>query len=406
MKYSKIFGKTSKNISSEQTSLNAQLLIRGGFVRPQMAGVYNYLPLGLRVLKKIENIVREELNNFGAQEILMPALSNLESWKITHRQDIDVLFHLEGHDQSQLVLNPTHEEVITPLVGEMVFSYQDLPLGLYQIQTKFRNEPRAKSGLLRGREFLMKDLYSFHPDQNSLEKYYQQMTEVYFQIYQKLSLKDQTVLTYASGGAFSKYSHEFQVLAEVGEDTIHLCPKCRLAVNQEIITDQPDCPKCHGPLEPQRAVEVGNIFKLGTRFSQSFNFYYQDQNGDKKLVEMGCYGIGISRLMGILVEIFHDDRGIIWPQSVAPFRVHLISLADTQEKAEAIYQKLTQAGIEVLWDDRTDVSAGIKFADADLIGIPVRLVVSPKTQEQIEWKERNLPETKLMSLDQVLDALS
>ncbi len=402
MKYSQLFSKTVKSISSDEQSINAQLLTKAGFITKEISGVYNFLPLGLKTLRKIENIVRSEMNKAGAQEILMPSMTGLESWKTTNRQSLDVLFHLQGRDESELVLNPTHEEVATPLLRKFAYSYKDLPQAIYQIQIKFRNEPRAKSGLLRGREFLMKDLYSFHAHAEDLETYYEKMKEVYFTVYQRIGLENLTVLTYASGGAFSKYSHEFQVLADVGEDTVHLCERCRVAVNKEIIADQPNCPVCgsHHLVEKQ-AIEAGNIFKLGTKFSGSFDFKYTDEQGQQQLVEMGCYGIGISRLMGILVEIFHDDRGIIWPKSVAPFSVHLISLPGAEFKAQHLYDQLIRAGIEVLWDDRSE-SAGSKFADADLIGLPVRLVVSIKTGDQIEWKNRTAATTELITPEEVM----
>lgn len=405
MKYSHLFSKTIKNVNSEAQSINAQLLTKAGFITKEISGVYNYLPLGLKTLRKIENIVREEMNKAGAQEILMPSMTGLDSWKTTNRQDLDVLFHLQGRDDSELTLNPTHEEVVTPLLKKFAFSYKDLPQAIYQIQTKFRNEPRAKSGLLRGREFLMKDLYSFHTTLTDLETYYEKMKEVYFAVYRRLGLGDITVLTYASGGAFSKYSHEFQVLAQVGEDTVYLCEKCMVAVNKEIIADQPNCPVCgNDHLTEKQAIEVGNIFKLGTKFSSSFDFKFATEDGGQQLVEMGCYGIGISRLMGTIAEIFYDDRGLIWPDNVAPFAVHLVSLPGVEAKAQQLYEKLIQAGIDVLWDDRAE-SAGSKFADADLIGLPVRLVVSQKTGEQVEWKNRSSEETVLLDIPTVIGRL-
>ena len=323
-----------------------------------------------------------------------------------------ILFHTEMHGGTKLVLNPTHEEIVTPLVQKYTFSYKDLPVAVYQIQNKFRNEPRAKSGLLRGREFSMKDLYSFHADEADLDAYYEIMKEAYYKVYARLGLADLTVLTYASGGFFSQYSHEFQTLSEVGEDTIHLCEKCRVAVNEEIIKDQSACPVCDSKdLIEKKGIEVGNIFKLKTKFSKAFGFNYRNAKDEMKEVQMGCYGIGPSRLMGTLVEIFHDDKGMIWPAEVAPYQVHLLALGADEEvikEAEKIYQELTRQGIEVLFDDRTDCTAGVKFADADLIGLPWRLVVSKKTlaEKSAELKARTADKTELIPLKKLAKAFT
>lgn len=406
MRYSQLFGKTSKSAPADADSVNAKLLTQGGFILKQMAGVYNYLPLGLRVLTKIQNTIREEMNATGASEILMPGLTQEENYAASGQDTIDILFHLEGRGGTKLVINQSHENVVTPLVKTYTFSYRDLPVAVYQIQNKFRNEPRAKSGLLRGREFNMKDLYSFHINEDDLNSYYDKMKEVYFKIYHRLGLGERTVLTYASGGVFSKYSHEFQALCDIGEDTIFLCEKCRTAVNKEIIDEQTSCPNClNVDLVEKKAIEVGNIFKLRTRFTDAFDFKYTDAEGKQNQVEMGCYGMGPSRIMGTLVEIFHDDKGIVWPESVAPFRVHLVALGKEdviKDEAEKIYQELTRRNIEVLYDDRP-ASAGEKLADADLIGIPIRLLLSKKTLEKksVELKKRNEPEAKLVSLDEI-----
>jgi prolyl-tRNA synthetase len=410
MKYSQLFGKTSKSIQSDADSANAKLLTQGGFVVKQMAGVYNYLPLGLRVLNKIQNIIREEMNAIGGNEILMPAMTQEVSYAQTGRDQMDVLFHLQGRDESQLVLNPTHEEVVTPLAQKFVFSYRDLPLAVYQIQNKFRNEPRAKSGLLRGREFNMKDMYSFHISPEDLDSFYhEKAVPAYEKIYSRLGLGDRTVITYASGGAFSRYSHEFQVLSDVGEDTIYLCQNCKKsAINKEIYSEEmKTCLDCGGmDMEENRAIEVGNIFKLGARFSEAFDFKYADSEGKEQLVQMGCYGIGPSRLMGALVEVMHDDKGIIWPKSVAPYQVHLVSIGvddNVKEEGEKLYKKLLAKGVEVLYDDR-DASAGAKLADADLIGIPTRLVISKKTlaEDCVEVKERNEKSVEMVNLSEIL----
>lgn len=412
MRYSQLFGKTSKSIPSDADSVNARLLTQGGFIQKEISGVYNYLPLGLRVLTKIQNIIREEMDKIGGQEILMPALTQEESWVTTGRHTMDVLFHLKGQGGTNLVLNPTHEEVVTPLAQKYIFSYRDLPFYVYQIQNKFRNEARAKSGLLRGREFNMKDLYSFHTDEEDLNQYYEIVKHAYFEIYKRLGIGDITVLTFASGGSFSQYSHEFQTLCESGEDTIYLCEKCQLAINKEIIDIQKTCPKCgNDNLKTVKAIEVGNIFKLRTKYSKSFNFYYSDKNGQEKIVEMGCYGLGPSRTMGAIVESCHDNKGIIWPANIAPYQIHLIGLDLHDEKIKLqsvdIYQKLIEKNIEVLYDDRLDVTAGIKFADADLIGTPARLVLSKRSLENggIEIKKRNEEKSEIISLDSIFEKI-
>jgi prolyl-tRNA synthetase len=395
MRLSQLFTKTSKNSLSDADSLNAKLLTQAGFISKEISGVYNYLPLGLKVLRKIENIIRQEMDKIGAQEILMPALSSIDNWVKSERDKMDVLFHLD-----KLVLNPTHEELVTPLVKKFVFSYKDLPTAVYQIQTKFRNEPRAKSGLLRGREFIMKDLYSFHTNQEDLDSYYNKVQKAYLNIFKRIGIEKLTYLTYAAGGSFSKYSHEYQALCPTGEDEIYICDKCHVAVNKEIIKEQPVCPLCKGKLIKKRGVEIANIFKLGTKFSDAFNFKYLDQNNKLQPILMSCYGLGPSRLLGTLVEVFNDDQGIIWPEAVSPFQFHLIGLSD---QADETYDKLIEAGLEVLYDDR-QVSAGIKFTDADLIGIPTRIVISKKSLEAggLEIKNRNQAETKIISLDDVI----
>ncbi len=408
MLYSKLFGKTSKAVSADEESINAQYLIRGGFINKQMAGIYNYLPFGLKVLTKIQNIIREEMLAVGANEILMPSLTQEESYKTTGRDNMDVLFRSEGHGGTKYVLNPTHEEIVTPLVQKFVFSYQDLPLGVFQIQNKYRNEARAKSGILRGREFNMKDLYSFHADEANLNEYYEMIKKAYHKIFSRLGLGEITVLTYASGGAFSRYSHEFQTLCDVGEDTIYTCEKCNVGINKEIIAEQTSCPECGNvDLVEKNGIEVGNIFKLRTKFSDAFGFKYSNATGQEQIVEMGCYGMGPSRIMGTLVEVFHDDKGIIWPESVAPFQYHLIILGKEEESfemAKNIYDKMTARGVEVLFDDRRDLTAGAKFADADLLGLPVRMIISKKTIEKqsVEIKKRNSTESTLEPIENYL----
>lgn len=407
MRYSKLFSKTSKSVSHDADSANAKFLVQGGFVHREAAGVYSYLPLGLKVLRNIEQIIREEMEAVGGQEILMSVLHPKENWIKTDRWDaMDVLFKLKGAGDKEYALGPTHEEIVTPLVQDYVFSYKNLPTAVFQIQSKFRNEPRAKSGVLRGREFSMKDLYSFHADQADLDRYYDEVKDAYFKVFRRLGFDPAiTYITYASGGAFSKYSHEYQVISDVGEDHVFTCEKCRVAVNREILDDQNTCPECdNADLVEKKGIEVGNIFKLGTKFSDAFKFKYTDESGKLSPVVMGCYGIGPSRIMGALVEVFHDEAGIMWPKSVAPYQVHLVALGDSAAEADKLYEDLQAAGVSVLYDDR-DERAGAKFADADLIGLPLRIVISSRTLEKgnVEWKERSLADCEMVSMKEVVD---
>lgn len=414
MRQSQLFTKTIKNVPKDETSFNAQTLIRAGFIDKVSAGVYTYLPMGLKVLNKINDVIRSEMNAIGGQEILMPALVPKDLWDTTERWNkIDVLFKLIGADKKEYALGATHEEVVTPLAKKYIFSYKELPISIYQIQTKFRNELRAKAGLIRGREFLMKDLYSFHTDQDDLDKYYLKAQDAYNKVYKRCGLGERTYLTYASGGVFSKYSHEYQTLTEVGEDSIYICDGCHIAINREIIEDQKHrCPICgNDNLREEKAVEVGNIFKLGNRFSSSFGFQYTDNDGKNNDVIMGCYGIGPSRILGTIVEVCHDDRGIIWPEEIAPFKVHLIRLKskekEVNEAADNVYNKLLDNNIEVLYDDRDEIGAGEKFADSDLIGCPYRIVISEKTlkENSAELKKRSSDNIELIALDDVIKRL-
>lgn len=403
MRYSKLFGKSTKNISADEVSLNAQLLTRGGFIRREVAGVYNLLPLGLRVLQNISNIVRDEMDKIGAQELELSSIQNKESWKKTNRWDsFDALFKLHSRYEHEYGLGPTHEEVIVPLVSQFISSYKDLPLYLYQIQTKFRDEARAKSGILRGREFLMKDLYSFHATTEDFESYYEKMRKAYKNVFRRVGLD--AIETEASGGAFSEFSHEYQVITDAGEDEIIYCPGGDFSQNTEIckVKEGKQCDLGHGPLQKAKAIEVGNIFPLGTKFSDAFNLVFKDAQGNEKKVIMGCYGIGISRLLGTIVEVHHDENGIVWPESVSPFKAHLVGFS---EEAENVYEKLTYAGIDVLFDDRADKSAGEKFSDADLLGISVRLVSSKKTDGKVEFKKRSEKEASLKTVDEVITFL-
>ncbi len=415
MRISKLFTKTKKEISKEETSLNAKLLLRAGYINKEMAGVYSYLPLGIRVINKIANIVREEMNNsLDAQEVFMPALHPLKNYEMTGRDKIDVLFYTKLNGGGDLVMGQSHEEIVVPLFKQFVASYKDLPCGIYQIQSKFRNELRAKSGILRGREFLMKDLYSFHASKECFEDFYEKTKKVYQDIYKKLGIGDRTYLTFASGGTFSKYSHEFQMLSDVGEDEIYLCKDCNIAVNKEIIDDVEGCPECKKPkkeLEVKKAIEVGNIFPLSTRFSEAFDLRVKDKDGKDIIPIMGCYGIGISRVMGSIVEVSNDEKGIIWPKEVSPFDVHLVGLnldkKEVKDFAEDVYKKLEEMNISVLYDDREDVSGGFKLKDADLIGISKQIIISEKLLERnmVEFKERKSGKIETDNLKSIIDKM-
>lgn len=414
MRYSKLFGKTVKEVSSEEISLNARLLTRGGFIRREIAGVYNFLPLGLRVIEKIKKIVREEMDGTGAQELELTSLQNKDSWVKTNRWDsFDVLFKVRtsnfkdevSENFKEYPLGPTHEEVIVPLVAQFVSSYKDLPLYLYQIQTKFRDEARAKSGILRGREFLMKDLYSFHTSDDDFKKYYEVMKKTYKKVFERVGLD--AIEVEASGGAFSEFSHEYQVITENGEDEIIYCPGGDFAQNTEIakVAEGKMCDLGHGPLQKVKTIEVGNIFPLGTKFSDAFDLTYKDENGKEQLVEMGCYGIGISRLMGTVVEVHNDEKGIIWPESVAPFKVYLISIGKDDE-TEKLYQTLIDNGVEALYDDRENKNPGEKFKDCDLVGIPYRVVLSSKIEKgKVELKKRSENEVKIVTKEELMSIL-
>src|SRR3989344_304150 len=572
MKYSQLFGKTNKIMPKNEMAVNAQLLIRAGFVHKEMAGVYSFLPLGLRVLKKIEQIIREEMDKIG-QEMLMPGLAQKKTWEDTGRiKTVDVLFKAVGANEAsrkkndaEYILNCTQEDVITPIAKQFFTSYKDFPFALYHIQVKYRNEPRVKSGLLRGREFRMKDLYSFHTSEESLLDYYEAIAKpAYVKTFERLGLGDSTVIALASGGDFTeKYSHEFQTMCETGEDTLFYDEKNNIYYNREVAPvkapkvtykdnemfpredvegkgiigvdelalylkipvekttktllfetdgggviaaavrggydidegklkkivkckslllageetvrkvtgaevgyagllnlsdnvkiymdesmkgrlnfemggnktnfhsvnvnfgrdfDEPDQfydfkvakegdlnPETNEPYKTFTTSEVGNIFPLNTKFSDAIGYTYTDENGKQKPVFMGSYGIGTTRVLGVLVEKYHDEKGMIWPKQVAPFDAHLIDLrlqtVDGRKKAEEFYNQLQKQRVEVLWDDREDVSAGQKFADADLIGIPVRLVISEKTGDKVEWKERGKKETRSLSVEEMVRKL-
>lgn len=407
MKQSHLFTKTTKDSLRDEVSVNAQLLIRAGYIDKLMAGVYTILPLGLRVMKKIENIIRDEINAIGGQEIFMPSMNPKENWLKTGRWDsMDDLYKIKDASGREVALAPTHEEVVVPLMERFINSYKDLPFAVYQFQNKFRMELRAKSGILRGREFIMKDLYSFHSSEDSLDEYYERAKKTYFNIFERVGLKEVTHLTFASGGSFSKYSHEFQTVTPAGEDIIYVCEGCGLAINREIKDEITECPDCKNTqFVEKKAIEVGNIFKLMNKYTKPFNLNVNNDKGEKQEILMGCYGIGLGRLMGTIVEVHHDDKGIMWPEAVSPFAVHLISLGKNEE-AEALYNELRKNNIEVLYDDR-DAMAGEKFADADLIGISTRFIISNKslTAGGGELSQRGSKESEIIPLDQLIERL-
>ncbi len=414
MRRSQLFTKTRKQIPADEVSRNAQLLTKAGYIHKELAGAYTFLPLGLKVLKNIENIVRQEMDAVGGQEVRMTVLQEPHLWKETGRWDdakVDIWFKTHLRSGGELGLAPTHEEPLTNILKSDVSSYKDLPQLIYQIQTKFRNELRAKSGIMRGREFLMKDMYSFTRNQAEHDELYEKIKQAYYKVFDRLGIGDKTFLTFASGGMFTKYSHEFQTLTPAGEDQIYLSRDKKMAVNQEVMEDQvlADLGLDRNSLEEVQAAEVGNIFSLGTKFSDALGLHFPDEHGQQQPVIMGCYGIGISRSMGVIAELLSDDKGLVWPDSVAPYRVYLCRLGGSPEVMEAgdkLYRQLTDAGISVIYDDR-DVRAGEMFADADLMGIPQRVVISDRSLQsgQAELKPRISDETRLIPTDSVTSTL-
>jgi len=410
MRQSQLFGKTLREDPKDEVASNAKLLERGGFVYKSMAGVYEYLPLGFRVLEKVNRIIREEMNAIGGQEVLLAALQPKERWEKSGRwKELgeEVMYQFKDHSGREIGLASTHEEAIAEIGLGSIQSYKDLPFFVYQIQTKFRDELRAKSGLIRGREFLMKDLYSFHTDLMDLEKFYWKSADrAYKNIFKRCGLD--VYVAEASGGSFTKeFTHEYQVLSDAGEDVIFYCPECRHSQNREVATLEEGgrCPKCEqGKIETGKSIEVGNIFRLGTKYSEAMGLFYTDKNGTKKPVVMGSYGIGPGRVMAAIAETHRDLRGIVWPEAAAPFLTHLIEVKSQQLKvkkeAERIYKMLDVRGIDALYDDRDDKTAGEKFADADLIGIPWRVVVSEKTLEKkgAEVKRRSEAKARIMPI--------
>ncbi len=416
MRQSQLFTKTRKEAPSDEVAKNAQLLIRAGYIYKNMAGAYSFLPLGLRVIDKINTIIREEMDGIGGQEIHMPSLQDSSLWKKTDRwsdDNVDVWFKSELKAGGEVGFGWTHEEVITDIMRQYISSYKDLPLFPYQIQRKFRNEMRAKSGIMRTREFDMKDLYSFSATQEQHDAFYEACAEAYMKIFARIGIGEKTYRTFASGGAFSKFSHEFQTLAEAGEDIVYVNEGKGIAVNEEVldVADLSELGVTRDELKQQKSIEVGNIFSLGTKFSEALGLTFQDEEGNSKPVIMGSYGIGPARAMGTIVDLLSDEKGIVWPESVAPFQVHLIGLnsddAEIKEFADTLYMELKDNGIEVLYDDR-DARTGEKFADSDLMGMPYRVVVSRKTKEEgkFEVVERKTGDVTYHTEEELLATLT
>lgn len=390
MKQSQLFTKTKKEAPSDEVAKNAQLLMQAGYIYKNMAGAYSFLPLGLKVIEKINTIIREEMDAIGGQEMHMPSLQDPSLWKQTDRwsdENVDVWFKTQLQAGGEVGLAWTHEEVITDIMRQYVSSYKDLPFFAYQIQTKFRNEMRAKSGIMRTREFAMKDLYSFCATQEQHDAFYESCADAYMKIFDRLGIGDKTYKTFASGGAFTKFSHEFQTLAEAGEDIVYVCEEKGVAVNEEVLAevDLAELGVTREELVERKSIEVGNIFSLGTKFSEAIGLHYKDEEGNDQPVIMGSYGIGPARAMGTIVDLLSDEKGIVWPESVAPFKMHVVGLngddAEMKDYADGIYAALKNKGVEVLYDDRT-ARPGQKFADSDLLGMPYRVVVSKKTKEE------------------------
>ncbi len=414
MRQSQLFTKTRKEAPKDEVSKNAILLSRAGFIHKEMAGVYAYLPLGLRVLENIKRIVREEMNAVGGQELIMTALQRKELWEKTDRWDdakVDLWFKSVLKSGTEVGFGWSHEEPITDMMKDFVASYRDLPIFVYQFQTKLRNELRAKSGIMRGREFLMKDMYSYTTDEAEHKKIYDATTEAYMRIFERAGLGERTYLTFSSGGDFTEFSHEFQTVLDSGEDTIYLSKKKKIAVNKEVLNDEvlKQLGLKKEELEEVSAAEVGNIFSFGGAKSEQLGLFYKDETGESKPVILGSYGVGITRLMGVIVEALSDENGMVWPKEIAPFRAHLVMLGESEEVkklAEETYKTLQKEGIEVLFDDR-DLRAGEKFADSDLIGVPTRIIVGEKTLENksFEIKDRATGEVSQKTLDELITEL-
>ena len=409
MRMSQLFTKTSKTAPADEVAKNAQLLIRAGFVYKEMAGVYAYLPLGLRVVEKIKQIVREEMNSIDSNELIMTGLQRKDVWDKTGRWDdevVDIWFKTKLKDDTELGLGWSHEEPIVEMMKQYVQSYKDLPISLYQFQTKLRNELRAKSGIMRGREFVMKDMYSFHATKEDLDAYYEKAIEAYKRVYDRLGIGDDTYVTFASGGAFTKFSHEFQTICDAGEDIIYLHREKNIAINEEVIDDAiAELGINRDDLEQVKTAETGNIFNFGTQKTDEMGLYYTGEDGKDHSLYIGSYGIGVTRAMGVIAEKLSDDKGLVWPEAIAPYKIHLVSIGEKgTAEADRLYDELASAGVEVFYDDRTE-RPGAKFADAELMGMPWRITMSDRAVEnggKFELTERKTGETKLLSYDELV----
>lgn len=412
MRLSKNFTRTIKQAPADEVARNAQLLIRAGYVHKTMAGVYSFLPLGLRVVENIKQIVREEMNKIDSQELVMSTLQRKETWQETGRWSdelVDVWFKSHLQDGTEVGFGWTHEEPIIDLLRNYLKSYKDLPISVYQFQNKLRNELRAKSGIMRGREFVMKDMYSVHASKEDLDKYYNAAIEAYKRCYDRFGIGDETYVTFASGGAFTKFSHEFQTICDAGEDYIYLHRGKNIAVNEEVLDEAvKELGINRSELERVKTAEVGNIFNFGTQKSEEMRLVFTDAEGVEQYAYMGSYGIGITRVMGVIVEKFADDKGLVWPENIAPAKVYLVQIgSQSRATADELYQKLQSAGIETIYDDR-DERPGVKFADAELLGIPYRVTVSDRLLDDGKWEvsTRQTGEQRLLTADELLATLN
>lgn len=412
MRLSKNFTRTIKQAPADEVARNAQLLIRAGYVHKTMAGVYSYLPLGLKVVENIKQIVREEMNKIDSQELVMSTLQRKETWQETGRWSdelVDVWFKSKLQDGTEVGFGWTHEEPIVDLLRNYLKSYKDLPISVYQFQNKLRNELRAKSGIMRGREFVMKDMYSVHASKGDLDKYYNAAIEAYKRCYDRFGIGDETYVTFASGGAFTKFSHEFQTICDAGEDYIYLHRGKNIAVNEEVLDEAvKELGIDRSELERVKTAEVGNIFNFGTQKSEEMRLVFTDAEGVEQYAYMGSYGIGITRVMGVIVEKFADDKGLVWPENIAPAKVYLVQIgSQSRSAADELYQKLQSAGLETIYDDR-DERPGVKFADAELLGIPYRVTVSDRLLDDGKWEvsTRQTGEQRLLTADELLATLN
>jgi prolyl-tRNA synthetase len=412
MRQTQLFTKTRKEAPADEMAKNAQLLIRAGFVHKEMAGAYDLLPLGFRVVDNIKKIIREEMNALGGQEFIMTGIQSKDVWTATDRWNDDIVniwFKSELHAGGQIGFGWSHEEPITEMIKNHISSFRDLPIYVYQFQTKLRNELRAKSGLMRGREFVMKDMYSYSTDAEQHEKFYQKTIDAYKKVFDRLGVGEDTFVTFAAGGAFTEFSHEFQTICEAGEDVIYINREKNIAINEEVLNEKTlkDLNISREELEQVKTAEVGNIFNFGTEKCEQMGLYFKNDKGETIPVHLGSYGIGVTRMIGVIAEKFSDEKGLVWPESVAPFQIHLLVLGEDESviaQAEKLYGQLTKRNIEVLFDDRKGVSPGEKFSDADLIGIPYRVVISGKTMQQdsVEIKKRTSTDMEIVPYDEFI----